>query len=214
MENNRLDILQKIESGELSVEEGFRLLNELDGAQVDEAFSEDTVTGQSVTAGVLESASDYEIMDGEPRKSDVPDFKGFKKWSWVLFGLFLLLTGISAWWMFSAWQNRPFGVGFWLSWIPFGIGVLGMATSFNARWLHLRVREKEHGEWKTIRISLPLPLGIASWVIQAKPGWLPKEMRGKNIGETLSEINQSITKDQPFYLEVDEEDQHVEIFIG
>jgi hypothetical protein len=46
------------------------------------------------------------------------------------------------------------------------------------------------------------------------PSWLPQEMRNKNIGETLGEVNQSISRNEPFFIEVDEEDQHVEIYIG
>jgi len=214
MEMNRLEILQKIESGELSVEEGFRLLNELDGAPAEGTQAAYAGFAQPAAGEILESVPPNESMGHDSGKSDVPDFKGFRKWSWILFGVFLLLTAVSAWWMYSAWQNHPFGIGFWLTWIPFGIGVLGMATSINARWLHLRVRDKEHGEWKNIRISIPLPLGIASWVLRANPKWLPPEMREKNLGETLREIDQSISRDQPFYIEVDEEDEHVEIFIG
>ncbi len=214
MEMNRLEILQKIESGELSVEEGFRLLNELDGAQAEGTQAAYAGFAQPIAGEIVNNAPSNESAGHNAPDFTAPDFKGFRKWSWVLFGVFLLLTAVSAWWMYSAWQNHPFGIGFWLTWIPFGIGVLGMATSFNARWLHLRVREKKEGEWKTIRISFPLPLGIASSVLRAKPGWLPAEMREKNIGETLREIDRSISHDQPFYIEVDEEDEHVEIFIG
>lgn len=214
MEMQRLEILQKIESGELSVEEGFHLLNELEVTEAGGTQAADAGYAQPIAGKILESNPSNESMDPEAGKSDLPDFKRFRKWSWVFFGVFLLLTAVSAWWMFSAWQNHPFGIGFWLTWIPFSIGVLGMATSFNARWLHLRVRDKKEGEWKTIRISLPMPLGIVSSVLRAKPGWLPAKMRDQHIGETLHVFHQSISHDQPFYIEVDEEDEHVEIFIG
>jgi hypothetical protein len=147
-------------------------------------------------------------------KSDMPDFSKFRALSWVMFGAFLILTLISANWMIQGWQTKNFGWGFWLSWIPFAVGILGMATSLNSRWLHLRVREGGYGHQKNIRISMPLPLGLASWILNANPQWLPQEVRDKHIGETLHEINHSITREDPFYLEVDEGDQHVEIYIG
>jgi len=46
------------------------------------------------------------------------------------------------------------------------------------------------------------------------PQWLPQEMRDKNLGASLEYLNKSITRDQPFYLKVDEDDEQVEIFIG
>jgi len=39
-------------------------------------------------------------------------------------------------------------------------------------------------------------------------------VRAKHIGEVLGEINRSISRDEPFFIQVDENDQHVEIYIG
>jgi len=211
MEINRLEILQKIETGEVTPEEGLRLLNEVDGNS--------PVTPEPMTAAAA-SVPEMEIFQppvtgqAAAAKTDLPKFSKFRTISWFLFGGFLILTLISANWMVQGWLVNNFGWGFWLSWIPFGIGVLGMATSLNSRWLHLRVTENENGRRKNIRISMPLPLGLASWVLNAVPGWLPPEVREKHIGEALGEINRSITRDEPFYIEVDEDDQHVEIYIG
>lgn len=210
MDSNRLEILQKIESGEVTPEDGLRQLNAIEDAR--------PTTGQEFS----NSATDPEVMvispahpdAGSMPDADAPDYGRFRIISWALFGAFLLLTLISANWMIQGWQLRPYGWGFWLSWIPFVIGVLGMATSLNTRWLHIRVSEMENGKRKNIRISLPLPLGLVSWFFKMNPSWLPQGMRNQNIGETLSEVNQSISRNEPFFIEVDEEDQHVEIYIG
>lgn len=207
--NNRLDVLQKIERGELSPEEGLAQINAID-AGADQPAPAATAEEAMPAAEIITPAR----PSGSSTPIDRPDFSRFRFISWILFGVFLILTVLSASWMIQGWQAHPFGWGFWLSWIPFAIGILGMATSLNARWLHLRVTENEDGRQKNIRISMPLPLGIASWVLRANPGWLPQEMRGKNIAESLDEINKGITRDQPFYLEVDEDDEHVEIYIG
>lgn len=210
MDSNRLEILQKIESGEVTPEDGLRQLNAIEDAQ--------PTTGQEFA----DPATDPAVMvispphpdAGSMPDADAPDYGRFRVISWALFGAFLLLTLISANWMIQSWQIRPYGWGFWLSWIPFAIGVLGMATSLNTRWLHIRVSEMENGKRKHIRISLPLPLGLVSWFFKMNPSWLPQGMRNKNIGETLGEVNQSISRNEPFFIEVDEEDQHVEIYIG
>lgn len=207
--NNRLEILNKIESGELAPEAGLALLNALDAA----AEQPSPAPTPEASAPAVEVIPPVAHKDEMP-EADRPDFSRFRIISWILFAAFLILTVLSANWMIQGWQAHAFGWGFWLSWIPFAIGILGMATSLNARWLHLRVTENENGKQKNIRISMPLPLGIASWLLRANPGWLPQEMRDKNIGETLADLNKGITRDQPFYLEVDEEDEHVEIYIG
>ncbi|TDA65396.1 MAG: hypothetical protein D9V45_12455 [Chloroflexi bacterium] len=210
MDSNRLEILQKIESGEVTPEDGLRRLNAIEDAQL--------TTGQEFaslkTNPAVEVISPAHPDEGSTPDADMPDFARFRVISWALFGAFLLLTLISANWMIQSWQTSPYGWGFWLSWIPFAIGVLGMATSLNTRWLHVRVSEMENGKRKNIRISLPLPLGLVSWFFKLNPSWLPQEMRSKNIGETLNEVNQSISRNEPFFIEVNEDDQHVEIYIG
>lgn len=214
MEANRLEILKKIESGELSVDEGFRQLNQVEGDQAAEAQAAAAEVEEPAGEQPSETADAWEPLVGEIDQIAMPEFSRYRVWTWVMFGFFVFLTGISAWWMVSAWQRHPFGWGFWLSWIPFIIGILGMATSFNARWLHLRVREKKNGEWTRINLSFPLPLGLGVWVLSLHPQWLPQEMRDKNLGASLDDLNKSITRDQPFYLKVDEDDEQVEIFIG
>ena len=210
MDSNRLEILQKIESGEVTPEDGLRQLNAIDGGPL---APEQEFTSLPPDPTVEIISSSRPMQDSAP-KTDMPDFARFRVISWALFGVFLLLTLISANWMIQSWQMRPYGWGFWLSWIPFAIGVLGMATSLNTRWLHIRVSEMENGKRKNIRISLPLPLGLVSWFFKMNPSWLPQGVRNQNIGETLGEVNQSISRNEPFFIEVDEEDQHVEIYIG
>jgi len=211
MDINRLEILQKIETGEVTPEEGLRLLNEVDG---NSPVDPERMALDSAVVPEVEILQPRFTSQEAAAKPDLPQFSKYRTLSWLMFGAFLILTLVSANWMVQGWVMNNFGWGFWLSWIPFGIGVLGMATSLNSRWLHLRVTDLKDGRQKNIRISMPLPLGLASWILNAVSGWLPPEVREKHIGETLSEINRSISRDEPFYIEVDEDDQHVEIYIG
>jgi len=206
---DRLEILQKIESGELSPEVGLAQLNKLDSAGTPPAEVSEPAPAAPV-AEVIDPPADSTSQ----AKPDLPEFSGFRYVSWILFGAFLILTVISANWMIQGWLAHPFGWGFWLSWFPFALGILGMATSLNSRWLHVRVTSKKAGSHQNVRVSLPLPLGIASWLLRMNPGWLPQQVRDQHIGETLHELNKGITRDQPFFVEVDEEDEHVEVYIG
>ncbi|HWR66136.1 MAG TPA: hypothetical protein VN364_08450 [Bellilinea sp.] len=211
MDINRLDILQKIETGEVTPEEGLRLLNAVDG---NSPVTPDRMAFDSASVPDVEILQPRVASQAAADKANLPEFSKYRTLSWLMFGAFLILTLVSANWMVQGWLANNFGWGFWLAWIPFGIGVLGMATSLNSRWLHLRVTDTGNGRQKNIRISMPLPLGLASWVLNAVPGWLPREVREKHIGEALSEINHSVSRDEPFFIAVDEDNQHVEIYIG
>ena len=90
-----------------------------------------------------------------------------------------------------------------------------MALMFNAKWLHIRIRQAPGEKPARIAISIPFPIGLASWILRTFPQLVPEKSRGVDLGEILSELNEGINKDQPLVIQVDDEDgEHVEIFIG
>ncbi len=220
MNERRLEILKKIEQGELTVEEGFRLINELEAQAEQHPTETASQAAAYVTAPPIQPAQAAEgrapvevVID---HKSDpLPDFNRWKILAWVGFGVFTLLTVFSTVWMIQGWQAHPWGWGFWLSWIPFLIGVAGMAAMFNSHWLYLRVRQKPGEKPERITISMPLPLGLITWFFNTFGQWLPKEAHGLDIAEVLREVDQGISRDQPLVVQVDDEDgEQVEIYIS
>lgn len=214
MSDERLIILQKIQSGEISVEDGSRIIDALDG-RIDEDEN------QQPESGLLESGVEtalpeqVDVIATGQEKTAPPDFSGWRVWSWVAFGLFVLLTAMGAVWMVQGWQTRPWGWGFWLAWIPFVIGLLGMISTYNVRWLHVRIRRASGDKPERIAVSLPLPLGLATVIVGFFSRWMPPHVREKNIAEILRDLDKNITKDEPLHIQVDDEDgEHVEVFIG
>lgn len=212
LDESRFEILKQIEQGKLSVEEGFRLINQIEETE-------------KTPAGIGIAASEHSWTDEEPiekarvLKAVEPEptikFGHWKIWSWIGFGIFLLLTMVSAVWMIQGWRAHPWGWGFWLSWIPFLIGIGGMALMFNSRWLHIRIRQAKGEKPERIAISIPFPLGLVLWIMKTFPQWVPEKARGVGINEFLDEVNRGISKEQPIYVQVDDEDgEHVEIYIG
>lgn len=131
------------------------------------------------------------------------------------FGVFTLITAASAVWMVQGWQAHPFGWGFWLEWIPFLIGVAGMALMFNTRWLHIRIRQAPGETPARLAISIPFPFELLSWFSRIFPQWMPERRRGIDLGAILNEMNYEIKKEQPVILQVNNEDgEQVEIYIG
>jgi hypothetical protein len=58
--------------------------------------------------------------------------------------------------------------------IPVGVAVMALAWgSRSARWLHLRVHQKEGERPKNIAISLPLPLHLIAWLLRHFGSYIP-----------------------------------------
>ena len=214
MSEERLIILQKIESGDLSVEDGRRLIDLLDGREfIDPKGDGSPPEGGSKTGP--RTVDQVDVIETGHEKTSPPDFSRWRTWAWVVFGLFVFLTALSALWMVLGWQTRPWGLGFWLSWVPFLMGITGMAATYRARWLHIRIRQVPGSKPEKISISLPLPLGLASWFMSTFSGWMPAKVRDQKMGLMIQELDRNIIKNEPVHIQVEGDDgEQVEVFIG
>lgn len=212
----RLDILKRVEAGELSVEESNDLLEALERQEEQEAY-EQTVKTVPVKA---ELAPAVEPPAESPADAAYSEFEmgRFKRWRWlaqVPFWLSVGFTALSAYWMYQGYTRSGFGWGFFLSWIPFLIGLAGMLIFWGARWLHVRVRQKPGEKPAVINISLPLPLRAAGWFMRAFGRYMPADLQEKRMDEMMDMLDASFTKDTPFHVYVDDEDgEQVEVYIG
>jgi hypothetical protein len=213
----RLEILRKVERGELSTEEGSRLLEALE-------------MGLTPAQEPVPPAPEVEIIsppvppsaDQAPQLTDLEAarFNFWQKWWLLPFGIGVLLTLLGAYWMYLGFMSAGLGWGFWLSWVPFGLGVLITAVaarSRTARWLHLRVHQDgSEGEGpKNVNISFPLPISFGAWVLRKLGRWMPDDFQRQHLDEVLSLLDQALTKDAPLHVMVDEKDgNRVEVFIG
>jgi hypothetical protein len=201
-DENKIEILKKVENGTLSVEEGSDLI------------------------GILENAEKLEnqpeILDPLPPAEPVekPKTSGCWKaaWSMVLFGG-AVLTGFSAYWVYQAYHRSGMGWGFWLSWIPFVIGVMimiGGVWLLEGPWMHVRIKSKDEGKDVKFVFSMPAPFRFASWVMRTFGRYMPPEVREKGVPEMLDEIGESLKRGDPFQVQVDDDKSgdKVEVFIG
>ena len=234
----RLDILRRVESGELSLEDGNHLLFELeeregeaatlsgpeklDGAQAGPAEipQPGTVDSfQTEPALIAQEASEPDALPTGQPVEDVPRSSKMTGWRglWVVpFVLGLLLTLVSANWMYLGLVSAGLSWGFWLSFFPFAFGVIIMWASWQmrlARWLHLRVRQKPGVRPQVFTFSLPLPIGLTRWVIQ-RFGQFAPSINGQDSVEILDELDRAFAGDDPLHVYVDGADgQQVEIWI-
>lgn len=220
------DVLMKVENGEMSIEEGVRRLAELEKGLPAAGESAGIAASQPIVEPLTSPEwVEPDIPDAHEQEQDNFDFSmdEYRKldrlriWWLLPFILSLMLTALGAWWIYSGWRAAEFGLGFWLAWLPFLLGVGGMALSWSMEsgpWLHVRIRQRPGSSPQNIAISLPLPLRALGFIIRIFKHKIPGEVYEQGMDEILDALNQSTAEGQPFHIEVDEDDEHVQIWIG
>jgi len=208
-------ILDMVEQGQLSAEEGLRLINAMGEPPTvspdPEIIDEEVLGAMDITLDEAKHRVGKHIPEEEKQRMN-----RLKRW-WVLpFGIGLLITTLGAIWMYMGYVERGFGFGFWLAWIPFLLGVFIVAVSFQTHqsvWVHVRVRQKPGETPQRISISLPMPIALTRWFISAFGDHIPG-LRDQPL-DNISEILTNLSPEEPFYVHVNDEDgEEVEVFIG
>ena len=208
-------VFDMVEKGQISADEGLRLINAM------EASNKEKKKELEIQESDFYSKQDVSLDSEEKELPKIPEeelkrMERLKRW-WVLpFGIGLLITVLGAIWMYMGYTANGFGFGFWLSWIPFLLGIFILAVSFQSSrsvWLHVRIKQKPGETPHRIAISLPLPLSLTRWVISTFGSKIPG-MQDQPMDE-YSEMLKSVSPEEPFYVHVDEGDgEEVEVFIG
>lgn len=198
---SRLSILRKVARGEISIEESSVLLKHI---EADEAAPG--------------TEKKVEVQSGDILENEPIDTSHWKEWWIIPFIIFLVLTGLAGTLVATSYINNGLKFGFWISLVFLLICLFGTVVSImakNARWIHIRVKQAEGKKPAVINLSFPLPLRFARWVMDNFKWAMPDNIKDKNIGEAIQGFEESVTKDQPFHVLVDEDDgDHIEVFIG
>jgi hypothetical protein len=219
--NARLKILEMIESGEISADEGWRRLQELSDADLDDA-AEIPGDEEAVIQEPTRQIDGYPAPLAPPEPpasasaSPPPDFARWRRlWTiplWIGVGFAILFAYLMA-------QAALAGSAFWVlcASLPFAFGVLLMIigwSSRTARWLHLRVQQPPGETPQRIVISFPLPLRFAGWLLRIFRGRIPGT-EGIDLEAMLAAVGQGTGPENPLYVEVDEGNgEKVQIYIG
>jgi len=189
------EILQKIEQGLLSPEEGARLMAE---------------------PAVEEPQSHEEVMPAEePSAQPEPDprLDYWRRWWMVPLWVGLSIFVLAAWLMAWAHLNER---GFWFvcSFFPLVGGLLVVLLGWwsqHSRWVHVRVREK-HG--KNIAISLPIPIGLGKWFFRVFGKTIPGLREQEKVLDSMPEMLDALSKNkEPLSVEVNDGDAEVQVYI-
>ncbi len=183
---DRMRILELIEAGEISVEEGARRLDALTAVEEAEhaeppasptrpAFVEILWLVVFCIGGVLLAGGGFLLS-----KAYTQETASGMAWGWVLFVIGVLVTGL----------------GWWLR---------------DARWFYLRVRERMGRQFT---FALPLPLGLFIWLLRIAEPFVP-QLQGKDMVALVGAMRDELRDGRSFVLDVDEgkDGERVELYI-
>lgn len=203
MSEERRRILQMIQDGTLSAEEAMELLDALADDEAGDGFDAP------------------HVLKGEIVASDPPNMDKYRHFWKIPFIIALAFLLISGFWLRALYQSSEGAItfGFICVWSFFMLAFLvTLLTLFSRRaaWLHVRVKEKEG---KRIAISMPLPLGLATWGIKIARGFVDESTRAhlnmasEFIAAAKDELKQPGAR--PLMIDVDDDDgDQVQVFIG
>jgi hypothetical protein len=225
IESERVKILQMIDDGLVSVDEGIELIKALEtrlvpGLDVDlvgspeeksqfeakaENISKD-IGGATSAAFAPESlpvqteAAEPGSPSPEPEdlpqpEKQPPDFNKWRSWWGIPMGVGVGITVVSAGLMYLAWRES--GMGFWFActWFPFALGVLVMALAWSSR----------SARWLHVRIHRqpgdgPRKIAISLPLPLRLTAWFVRTFRGRIPGMEqtgLDELILSLQKTNP-----------------
>jgi len=191
------DLLDKLNSGEISADEALNILD----ASTQEALAKPEV--------IIE-----EDQSENPPNISEEELARWKQWWMIPMYVGVGIVALSTIWMNSSYQNSGYGFWFFCAWLPFLIGAIFMALSWRSRsgpWIHVRV----NGPNERVAVSIPAPLKLTGWALRNFGHYIP-QLERTSVDEVLVALEQSAKGGTPLYVKVDEGDdgEKVEVFIG
>jgi hypothetical protein len=196
----RLRILQSIESGQISVEEGVRRLEALDRAGEGGAAEAERAPATS---------ADMARPEFQPVRT------GLVRIVWqVVFGVGVAVLAGSGLLLAGAYSRRGMPGLTW-AWVLFALGLLVMGLGWwmrQARWFYLRVREHDG---PAFTIALPLPLGLVIWLLQVAKPFVP-QLQDREADQLILAMRDELRDGRPLVINVDEGENgdQVELYFG
>lgn len=218
--NEKLDILQMLHDGTISVDEASKLL---------EAVSDADPLGADQAHAIPDGSTPLVSERTEP-PAVPPDMERFRRLGYIPFALsfaILLLAGGGAYAMFLRTEGR-LTFGFVLLVALFILALLITALALWATavpWLHVRIRsapqggpESDGSSGTRFAISLPLPLSLAGGAMRLAHRFVDGEAADHLAAITT--LVQAMRHDlgkpgaEPIAIDVNDENDRVQVYIG
>jgi hypothetical protein len=196
-------ILNMLADGRITADEAHDLLTAL--GPVGEA---EDASGHALATPTSESANIEEIQ---------PDLQRFRRLWRIPFFIAagaLLLSGLGLFLMYQSTADVA-ALGFLCIWSIFIVALLATLMALVARrstWLYLRVEESDGARFA---FGMPMPLNLMGWSLKIARLFVPTNQRARL--ETAAVFVSAMQDDPdaaPIFIDVDDEDDKVQIYIG
>ena len=206
----RKKILQMVEEGKISAEEAASLMRAL------EEDADDESAGVEVEVIEREAGSSYE-------RADAPEFEKIKerarRFSMIPLWTGVFITVFSAWVIYSIQQSAGTNFWFYCMTLPLMLGMLLIALGAggrSSRWIYVNVerRNSKTGDGpRHITLGFPIPFGLVAWFFE-NFGHNISGMDGRKVDGIVQMMHATKNSDEPLMINVDDDDAHVQVFIG
>jgi hypothetical protein len=212
----RKKILQLVEEGKISAEDAASLMRALND---DEENAEAEV---EVIQPVTGSGYESDASSGS-RRTAAPEFDQIKsrarRFALIPLWVGVFITVFSAWAIYAIQQSAGANFWFYCMIIPLMVGVLLVALGSggrSSRWIYINVdrhKAKDGDGPRHITLGFPAPLGFIGWFFSTF-GQNIEGMRGGK-GQAIAQMMEAaMTSDEPLMINVDDDDAHVQVYIG
>jgi hypothetical protein len=214
----RRKILQMVEEGKISAQDAASLMRAIDeDTNANQAEAEPEVIPPAAGPGRRpEPVEGYE-------RTEAPEFDQIKararRFSLIPLWVGIFITLFSAWLIYAIQQNAGANFWFYCMILPLMLGVLLIALGSggrSSRWIYVDVNRRNVGPDdgpRRITLGFPLPLGLAGWFFGTfgsnLQGLGPK--KGQAIADMIEATKNS---NEPLMINVDDDDEHVQVYIG
>jgi hypothetical protein len=216
MESKWREILEQVERGELTPEQGAELL----AAQTRQFETEGPVQVKSLSVD-LQGQEEPRTEKTSPEAEVVDDYQSvmsfWKNWWTIPLWAGVIVCILSGLVMSSASAS---GNMFWFycAMLPAMLGAIAIVLAFwsrKSRWVHIRIREDENGRKKNIAISMPLPTELVGWVMATFGDKIPGLRDQPEVIKMMPEIMKTIQETgDPLVVEVNDKDgSEVRVYI-
>ena len=208
----RLEILEMIQNGTITSDEGLQLLEALGESQ--DAEEQEYLRAKAEMEAGPEDIQ-YASSTAFPAEDD---FESWKSW-WILpFWIGVGFTILGGWLMYLGWAANGIGLGFIAAWIPFLIGLGLLVLGWNSRtgpWLHVRIHQAPGETPQRIAFSFPLPVRFMAWGLRTFGSFI-KNADLSGADQIILALGDYSPGDPPLSIDVDDGDdgEKVKIYIG
>lgn len=217
--DRRQMILQQIEAGEIGVDEGLKLLEDLQHTDSDDVLDqlesgkidvEEAIQRIVPTEGSKNQGDSVRSSPEIIQSERMPDWRS---WWYLLLGFGLAgvaaggwLATVGGWWWVCAIPALFLGVLFF---------VLALA-SFRSPWLHIRIDTGQETWPRRITLGLPIPFRFISWVLRRFGSRMPG-LDNTAVDELLLSLEGNLSSANPLVIDVHEDGsrgERIRVFLG